>query len=112
MSAETFRIDCEICGERYAGTEEEVRRWTRETWTLDGNGREEAIAHCHSCEVNHQSSFVYALSSRSSDVYHLADGDGETRCGSRVDIHHREQSQDAPVGWTRCRRPGCAEVGE
>ena len=90
MSAETFRIDCEICGERYAGTEE-------------------AIAHCHSCEVNHQSSFVYALSSRSSDVYHLADGDGETRCGSRVDIHHREQSQDAPVGWTRCRRPGCAE---
>ena len=45
-------VDCEVCGERYSGSEREVRQWITETMVLDKNGEEETISHCVSCHSN------------------------------------------------------------
>jgi hypothetical protein len=57
--------------------------------------------------------FVFALSSRASDVFHVASPDGTPACGARISDHHKEVGDRYDVGARmRCARPGCKEVSD
>ena len=44
-----FEVECEVCGEVYAD-ERDTRRWTKVTWVVDAQGREEGVDHCVACD--------------------------------------------------------------
>lgn len=52
-------------------------------------------------------SYVYALSSTATSVFHVADEQDRPACGAKIRKHHREVSGVEPTGWRRCKRCRC-----
>ena len=47
--------------------------------------------------------YVFALSSKATGVFHVANESGKPACGARIHDHHRDVSwKEEPVGYNRC----------
>ena len=57
--------------------------------------------------------YVFALSSKATGVFHVANEGGKPACGARIHDHHRDVSwKEEPVGYNRCKRKACSKEGE